>query len=93
MIWRFPPCVFTTSGISNRCSKKESIRHSHWFVDGVIKYHRTVETHVNAFIAGIALGIVQDGVVDVIPFPRLAIPAVRKSLQLPVKFVEAGIQD
>ena len=30
--------------------KKESVRFSHWFVDGVIKYHRTIETYVNTLI-------------------------------------------
>jgi ubiquinone/menaquinone biosynthesis C-methylase UbiE len=30
--------------------KKETIRFSHWFVDGVIKYHRTLETYVNTLI-------------------------------------------
>ena len=30
--------------------KKETIRASNWFVDGVIKYHRTVETYVNELI-------------------------------------------
>lgn len=28
----------------------EGIRKTHWFVDGVIKYHRTVETYVNTLI-------------------------------------------
>ncbi len=30
--------------------KKEEIRFSHWFVDHVIKYHRTIETYVNTLI-------------------------------------------
>jgi ubiquinone/menaquinone biosynthesis C-methylase UbiE len=30
--------------------KKETMRISHWFVDGVIKYHRTIETYVNELI-------------------------------------------
>ena len=36
--------------------KKETMRVSNWFVDGVIKYHRTIETYVNALIdSGFAL--------------------------------------
>lgn len=30
--------------------RKETVRVSRWFVDGVIKYHRTIETYVNALI-------------------------------------------
>ena len=30
--------------------KEESMRISNWFVDGVIKYHRTIETYINEFI-------------------------------------------
>jgi SAM-dependent methyltransferase len=30
--------------------KKETIRVSNWFVDGVIKYHRTIETYTNELI-------------------------------------------
>lgn len=30
--------------------KKETIRISRWFVDGVIKYHRTIESYVNELI-------------------------------------------
>lgn len=30
--------------------KKETIRVSNWFVDGVIKYHRTIETYINELI-------------------------------------------
>jgi SAM-dependent methyltransferase len=30
--------------------KKETIRISRWFVDGVIKYHRTIETYINELI-------------------------------------------
>ena len=30
--------------------KKESIRSSPWFVEGVIKYHRTIETYINGLI-------------------------------------------
>ena len=30
--------------------KKETIRSSRWFVDGVIKYHRTIESYVNELI-------------------------------------------
>jgi SAM-dependent methyltransferase len=30
--------------------KLEGIRHTQWFVDGVIKYHRSVETYVNTLI-------------------------------------------
>ncbi len=29
---------------------KEGERVSHWFVDGVIKYHRTIETYINSLI-------------------------------------------
>ncbi len=35
---------------------RESIRATSWFVDGVLKYHRTVETYVNALLdAGLRL--------------------------------------
>lgn len=30
--------------------KKETIRVSRWFVDGVIKYHRTIETYINELL-------------------------------------------
>jgi SAM-dependent methyltransferase len=30
--------------------KFEGIRHTHWFIDDVIKYHRSVETYVNTLI-------------------------------------------
>ena len=30
--------------------RKETIRESNWFIDGVIKYHRTIETYVNTLI-------------------------------------------
>lgn len=30
--------------------KKETIRYSSWFVDGVIKYHRTIETYINGLL-------------------------------------------
>ena len=30
--------------------KKETMRVSRWFVDGVIKYHRTIETYINELI-------------------------------------------
>jgi SAM-dependent methyltransferase len=34
----------------------EGPRHTHWFVDGVVKYHRTIETYVNGlFDAGLQL--------------------------------------
>ncbi len=36
--------------------REEGPRRTHWFVDGVIKYHRTVETYVNALLdAGLVL--------------------------------------
>lgn len=36
--------------------KKETMRVSRWFVDGVIKYHRTIESYVNGLIgAGFSL--------------------------------------
>ena len=36
--------------------KKETIRVSSWFVEGVIKYHRTIETYINQLIdAGFSL--------------------------------------
>jgi SAM-dependent methyltransferase len=31
--------------------QKEGERTHHWFVDGVVKYHRTVETYVNTLLA------------------------------------------
>jgi hypothetical protein len=37
--------------------REEGIRKSRWFVDGVIKYHRMLETYVNTLIdSGFALG-------------------------------------
>ena len=30
--------------------RDEGERHTHWFVEGVVKYHRTVETYVNTLI-------------------------------------------
>jgi len=30
--------------------RQEGIRHTRWFVDDVIKYHRTIETYVNALV-------------------------------------------
>lgn len=37
--------------------REEGVRTSRWFVDGVVKYHRTVETYVNTLIdAGFAVG-------------------------------------
>lgn len=36
--------------------RDEGERRTHWFVDGVVKYHRTVETYVNALVeAGLVL--------------------------------------
>jgi len=36
--------------------RDEGERRTHWFVDGVVKYHRTVETYVNALLdAGLRL--------------------------------------
>ncbi len=36
--------------------RSEGIRKTHWFIDGVTKYHRTTETYVNALIfRGLAL--------------------------------------
>ena len=36
--------------------RRESLRVSRWFVDGVVKYHRTIETYINALIdAGFAI--------------------------------------
>ena len=36
--------------------RRESLRVSRWFVDGVVKYHRTIETYLNALIdAGFAI--------------------------------------
>jgi 2-polyprenyl-3-methyl-5-hydroxy-6-metoxy-1,4-benzoquinol methylase len=36
--------------------REEGERRTHWFVDGVVKYHRTVETYVNTLLdAGLAL--------------------------------------
>jgi ubiquinone/menaquinone biosynthesis C-methylase UbiE len=32
------------------CYSREGIRKSHWFVEGVIKYHRTISTLLNALI-------------------------------------------
>ena len=38
------------------CYRDEGERRTHWFVDGVVKYHRTVETYVNALLdAGLRL--------------------------------------
>jgi ubiquinone/menaquinone biosynthesis C-methylase UbiE len=43
------------------CYSEEGIRESHWFVEGVIKYHRTISTILNACInAGFTLrGVVE----------------------------------
>ena len=31
--------------------RDEGERRTHWFIDGVVKYHRTVETYVNVLLA------------------------------------------
>jgi len=37
--------------------REEGVRESRWFVDGVVKYHRTVETYVNTLIdSGFRIG-------------------------------------
>jgi ubiquinone/menaquinone biosynthesis C-methylase UbiE len=45
------------------CYSQEGIRESHWFVEGVIKYHRTVSTILNSLIdAGFSLQTVVEPV-------------------------------
>jgi len=43
--------------------RDETIRHSSWFVDGVIKYHRTIESYVTALLrAGLSIaGLLEPG--------------------------------
>lgn len=43
-----PRASFTVTPIDDY--KKETIRVSHWFIDGVIKYHRTIEAYINELI-------------------------------------------
>jgi hypothetical protein len=53
----------------------EGIRHSRWFVDGVIKYHRTVETYVSGVLsAGLLLAKLLE--------PKPAADAVARRLSL-----------
>jgi SAM-dependent methyltransferase len=41
--------------------REEGERHTHWFVDGVVKFHRTVETYVNTILdAGLALARLEE---------------------------------
>ena len=41
--------------------RDEGERHTRWFVDGVVKYHRTVETYVNALLdAGFSLARLEE---------------------------------
>jgi SAM-dependent methyltransferase len=41
--------------------RDEGERRTHWFVDGVVKYHRTVETYVNALLeAGLRLARLEE---------------------------------
>ncbi len=41
--------------------RDEGERRTHWFVDGVVKYHRTVETYVNGLLdAGLTLARIEE---------------------------------
>jgi SAM-dependent methyltransferase len=41
--------------------RDEGERRTHWFVDGVVKYHRTVETYVNTLLdAGLTLARLEE---------------------------------
>ncbi len=45
--------------------RDEGERRTSWFVDGVVKYHRTVETHVNALLdAGLVLARLEEPEAD-----------------------------
>ncbi len=71
--------------------KKETIRVSNWFVDGVIKYHRTIETYVNEFIDA---GFLIRRLIE--PGPSIAAiserPELSEHLRRPPILVLAGIK-
>ncbi|XHR29117.1 MAG: class I SAM-dependent methyltransferase [Chthoniobacteraceae bacterium] len=49
------------------CYRDEGLRRTKWFVDNVVKYHRTVETYVNGLIAA---GFVLDRLEEPEPTPE-----------------------
>lgn len=72
--------------------QEEGIRNHYWFVDGVIKYHRTIQTQINALSeAGFKINYFLEP--KVLPEYRDAIEELRNADRRPVFMIISGIKE